>query len=187
MLLEVILVDLGPRVPSHAEASATPATPQPQTDPNISHIEKRCRCREPRGYRYVKALSLFFLSMSTLPLSRYLLSLRHTYRRSGCIIHGGHHGLELYPGFRKCSRCSIRQANADPLRSVGGGQRRDQPQATAPQEPWKRVLRQFSCQGPGLQFLRRTECEPLLSTNATLFLTTATTLVCKPRSLTPRM
>lgn len=60
MLLEVILVDLGPRVPSHAEASATPATPQPQTDPNISHIEKRCRCREPRGYRYVKALSLFF-------------------------------------------------------------------------------------------------------------------------------
>lgn len=58
-----------PRSVVRVKASATPATPQPQTDSNISHVEKRRRCRKPRGCCYVKALSLFFLLQYQLYLS----------------------------------------------------------------------------------------------------------------------
>lgn len=128
-----------------------------------------------------------FFPMSTLPLSRHLVFLDTPTAVVGAPWRtpwsctpdfASAEGFQSHPA----GKCRKMWTHSAP--SVGDKDGISHGQATAPQQ---RVLRQFSCQGSGLQFLRRTECEPLLSTNVTLFLTTATTLVCRPRSLTPRM
>jgi len=186
MLVEVIIVE----VPASRRVSGLKLLPHrqvprnPQPDPNIFHSEKR---HPMSGTRYLRAWAFLFLLslMSTLLGRWFFLNARQLLKRTieRCTPDFGQKSAEGFPSGRQMQE--IRTHSAPSV-----GQRRDH-LATGrlqhPQEPRKRVLRQFSCQGSGLQFLRRTECEPLLSTNVTLFLTTGPTLVCKSRSLTPRM